>query len=179
MARVLRFVIVFLIGFSFGAGLLLFAEPQQPVCAESVESVFSPDAEWRAVELIGSAQESVWVEMYLFTNTNLRKALLDAAGRGVEVRVLLEPRVDSNFETARFLSERGISVKWAPREFKLVHSKFVVVDGERVLVGSHNWSHSAWVDNREASVIVAGKAAVAGFEKVFESDWANGNEFVV
>src|SRR6185437_12576206 len=40
---------------------------------------------------IESAQTSVWVEVYLLTDNNVIHALEDAAQRGVEARVLLEP----------------------------------------------------------------------------------------
>jgi phosphatidylserine/phosphatidylglycerophosphate/cardiolipin synthase-like enzyme len=45
------------------------------------------------VENINSSKKRVYVEVYIFTEKRLRKALIDAHKRGVEVKVLLEKNV--------------------------------------------------------------------------------------
>ena len=147
-------------------------------CANSVEAVFSPGLEGTLVSLLGSANESIDLELYQFSHQPLKDALAEAKGRGVRVRVILEPRLsgDDNVQSAAFLSSHGVDVRWASLAFANTHSKFVVVDGKVVEAGSPNWSYSAMFRNREAAVVVESGTVAEEFESVFEEDWGNGAE---
>jgi phosphatidylserine/phosphatidylglycerophosphate/cardiolipin synthase-like enzyme len=52
------------------------------------------------------------------------------------------------------------------------HTKGIVVDGEVVLLGSHNWSDLGATRNRDASLIFFDPQVAGYSEKVFEHDWA-------
>jgi phosphatidylserine/phosphatidylglycerophosphate/cardiolipin synthase-like enzyme len=47
----------------------------------------------------------------------------------------------------------------------------MVVDGARVLIGSHNWSSLGVTLNRDASLIVHDERVARYYRKVFEIDW--------
>ncbi|VVB98824.1 Cardiolipin synthase [uncultured archaeon] len=143
-----------------------------PGCNAIVSFVFSPNAQPEVISFINSAKESVDIEMYVFTSDDVIKALSDAEKRGVKVRVIMEPRVDDSRKQKVFdtLSALGIEMRWASMSYKLTHSKFVIVDGKKALVGSINFSKSALNDNREAAVEVEG-AKVSEIVAVFEEDW--------
>ncbi|MBI5228656.1 hypothetical protein HY991_00990 [Candidatus Micrarchaeota archaeon] len=175
----------FLTGFLMGAlvlslgwasSLLLSPTVHQQACIENAIAIFSPPAERELVEALGSARESIDAELFEFSSLALKQALVKAAGKGVKVRVLLEPRVDYNIQTASYLKAHGISVKWASREFAYTHSKFAVLDGKKLLVGSINWSRSALTKNREAEVLVESISLAKRFLQVFEDDWKKGSE---
>ncbi|MEM0475613.1 MAG: phospholipase D-like domain-containing protein [Candidatus Norongarragalinales archaeon] len=125
-----------------------------------------------------SARRSIDAELYQFSNSALKAALVRAAQRGVVVRVIFEPKVDGNLETAEFLAGKGIQVKWAWQGFANTHAKSVVVDDWCVLVGSINWSQRGVEANREAAVVVCGGSTASEFERVFESDWSKATLFV-
>ncbi len=140
-----------------------------------ISPVFSPYAEDSIIEMIDSAEETIDIEMYVLTSRDVIDALKRAHGRGVGVRVILEKRVigGDNSEAFDALSGYGINVRWASENFKLTHSKFMIIDGRLVLVGSHNFSNSALTLNREASVIIEkSPATINSFKMVFEEDWA-------
>jgi len=141
-------------------------------CNAAVSFVFSPGAEGEVVSFIRSAQESVDVEMYVFTSDVVARELGGAAKRGVRVRVLMEPRVTDSRKQRMFdtLAALGCEVRWASFEYKLTHSKFMLVDGKRALVGSINFSESALNYNRETAVEIEGEK-VAELAAVFEEDW--------
>ena len=141
-------------------------------CNAKVGMVFSPGAEGEVVAFIGSAKESVDVEMYVFTSDDVARALGEAAARGVRVRVIMEPRIEDSRKQKMFdtLLALGCDARWASFEYKLTHSKFIVVDGKRALVGSINFSESALNYNRETALEVQG-AVVAELVAVFEEDW--------
>lgn len=151
-------------------------QQQKQMCVNNagVEPVMSPGADDEVIELLQSANESIDVEMYVFSYGVLAEELEDAVARGVRVRVILESRLDSgsNEQMADELTLNGIEVKWASQEYKLTHSKLVVVDGKRVLVGSPNWTYSAMRANREMAVIIDDEAIAREFENAFETDWS-------
>lgn len=138
----------------------------------TISALFSPDAEDDILALINSATKSIDIEIYTFSSDEIVSALIKAKNRGVAVRVIMEKRIagKQNEETFAALSQAGIAVHWASEEFKLTHSKFMIIDGTKVLVGSHNLSKNALRVNREASVIFSGPE-VSEFVRIFEEDW--------
>ena len=92
--------------------------------------------------LIRSAKETIDVEIYVFTSEDIVRELADAQKRGVRVRVIMEPRVEDSRKGKVFslLEASGIEVRWASFEYKLTHSKMIIVDGKTALVGSINLS---------------------------------------
>lgn len=142
--------------------------------------VFSPYAQNTIIGVIDGAEKTIDVEMYVLTSADIVEALKRAHDRGVKVRVILERNVigGENSRSFEALKDYSIEVRWASGQFKLTHSKFMIVDGKLVLVGSHNFSNSALTLNREASVIVEkSPAVIEAFRQVFEEDWASAQEF--
>jgi len=153
----------------FSQEISFFAEDAG--CAH-VEPVFSPGSSDEILGMIRSARESIDVEMYVFTNEEIARELVASAGRGVRVRVILEGRVNSyNLDKiSAALADGGVLVRWASVEFKLTHSKLMLVDGKRALVGSINFSKAAVEGNREAGAFIEGEA-VREYAQIFEKDW--------
>ena len=129
---------------------LFAAAPPCAGCNAKVGIVSSPGAEGEVVSLIRSAKETIDVEIYVFTSEDIVRELADAQKRGVRVRVIMEPRVEDSRKGKVFslLEASGIEVRWASFEYKLTHSKMIIVDGKTALVGSINLSESALNSNR-------------------------------
>jgi phosphatidylserine/phosphatidylglycerophosphate/cardiolipin synthase-like enzyme len=166
-----EFVLAALVGAAIAFAL---ASPECHCLNGSVAPVFSPNADSVVLPFVESAEHSIDAELYQFSNPHLKAALSDAVRRGVRVRLIMESRVESNYETAAFLQEKGVLVKWGSLDYTNTHSKYCVVDGKKVLVGSTNWSNRAMESNREASVIVSDPATAKSFLKAFEEDWVKG-----
>jgi phosphatidylserine/phosphatidylglycerophosphate/cardiolipin synthase-like enzyme len=141
--------------------------------AYSIALVESPSSENEILSLIDSAGDSLYVEVYLLSSGSVVDSLIAAKERGVDVRVILEERVtgDANPNSFSRLSANGVDVCWASRDYKLTHSKYIIVDGRKALVGSHNLSNAAFRDNREVSLLVEGNIA-SYLTESFLSDWA-------
>ncbi|MFH1095133.1 MAG: phospholipase D-like domain-containing protein [Candidatus Micrarchaeota archaeon] len=137
-----------------------------------IEPLFSPGSGDEIRRLIHSSKKSIEIEIYVFTDETLVQELADAQKRGVDVRVILEARVNSasldNIVAA--LRDGGVSVRWASPSFALTHAKTMIIDGEKVLVGSINFSKAAQGKNREAAAVIEGKP-VADYSAVFAKDW--------
>lgn len=97
-------------------------------------------------------------------------ALLERSRAGVDVRIILR---DSNAaENVSELRDHGFSIAMI-RIQPGCHNKGIVVDGERVLIGSHNWSNSGTLGNRDASLILFDADIAGYYQQVFEWDWNN------
>ena len=169
--------IIFSLGLLLGAVFITYFPLQKQQATSgttAIESIFSPDAKGEILAAIDSAKTSLDVEMYLFKYQTLADELVAAKGRGVKVRVLLEPNLSGgnpNLETMSYLRGHGIEARWSTPS-RTNHAKFFIIDGKRVAVGSHNWSFSAMTKNREASVLVEDARTTAEFQQAFEQDWA-------
>ncbi len=137
-----------------------------------IEPLFSPGSGDEIRRLIRSSKKSIEIEMYVFTDETLVQELADARKRGVDVRIIIEARVESaSLDTiVAALREGGVDVRWASPSFALTHAKTMIIDGERVLVGSINFSKAAQNKNREAAALIEGKP-VADYSAVFAKDW--------
>jgi phosphatidylserine/phosphatidylglycerophosphate/cardiolipin synthase-like enzyme len=95
------------------------------------------------------------------------------------VRVLFnDPRFEVGDATdeAKLFEAAGIAVKKSPQRF--IHAKLVVVDGQRLFLGSENFSTNSITRNREVGVVLDQKDFdVAGVQSVFEKDFAAGAAF--
>lgn len=135
----------------------------------------------RAAErLISSAQRRCWMVMYVIRPDDnaigeLLRALEATAARGVDVRVLLDRGAtwknlpdDKHLAPAAWLTEHGVRVVLDEID-RTTHAKVLVVDSERILAGSHNWTNSAVTTNREASWLVSDAVAAQQIEAWLEA----------
>ena len=122
--------------------------------------------------LAGSSSR-VLVEMYEFGRPDLEQALIAARGRGVEVRLIVDPTVSQSAATARRLLAAGMPVRLYPiddRAQQIDHVKLLIADSE-ALVGGMNWgAHSD--RNHDYALQLADGPSLARLTEVFEQDWA-------
>ncbi len=164
-----------------------FQERTEPetVPVDDVELLVAPDnAEGRLSELLDGAEESIRIKQVRIGGEEfpLLEDALEAARRGVEVRILLDATwyVESENRALADDLQRTADEEGLPLEVRLVesgdrfekiHAKGVVVDGETAVVGSANWNENAFRDNREVLVALHGEAAGAYYAEVFDDDW--------
>jgi len=115
---------------------------------------FSPggDCASQIARLILSANSSVHAIIYSFTNTGLANALVDAKGRGVELKVLMDgsEASGSNVGVEAVLDRSGVPLKNYSPPNGIVHDKVAIIDGSIVVTGSYNWSYRPlnWYEGR-------------------------------
>jgi phosphatidylserine/phosphatidylglycerophosphate/cardiolipin synthase-like enzyme len=132
-------------------------------------------------QLIRGAQKSVWVEVYLLTDRTVIYALEDAAQRGVDVRVLLEPNPYGSGATtpAQTLSElqaAGVHAQASNPAFHYTHEKTIVIDNATLLVLTANLTKSglggsSYAQNREYGVVDTSPEDVHEAADIFQADW--------
>jgi cardiolipin synthase A/B len=113
---------------------------------------------------------------YFYPGVRFRRALERAAVRGVEIRLLLQGKVDYRFAAlaARVLYEsllsRGIRIyEYTPA---FLHAKVAVVDAHWATVGSSNIDPLSLLLNLEANVVVVDEAFVDALSQRLDAAFA-------
>jgi DNA uptake protein ComE-like DNA-binding protein len=109
----------------------------------------------------------------------LLDALADAKARGVAVRVILDRDRASdpyrstiiNSPARTWLSSKGIPCRFDTEE-RLLHSKFVVIDGDTAIVGSHNWTKTSLVRMEDLSLVIRSTTLAAALRRRFSDLWS-------
>ena len=157
--------------------------PVTPAGTEIVRAIGStPEDPYSAIYLtlisaITNAEQHVYLtNAYFVPDPQLRKALLDAAARGVDVRLILPAHSDSApaFYAGRaHYSEllRG-GVKIYERQGALLHAKTALVDGVWSCVGSSNLDWRSALDNDEINAVILGRDFGAQMHAAYAADLA-------
>ena len=147
----------------------------------SLSPVFSPDSLEAILELIASARETIDME-YMFLDSSWNDscptnpvipALLDASGRGVKIKLLLDSQPYYNEKTITILSSSNVSLAYFNNAFfNSLHNKGMIVDSRSVLVSSINAGHNSIMKNSEAGVVVRNEDVARFYQALFDFDWA-------
>ncbi len=76
---------------------------------------------------------------------------------------------------AWFFKSKGVDIDARLKQIDNHHTKGMIVDGKRVLLGSHNWSKPGVTLNRDASLIFDDEEIAAYYTEAFEIDWERAN----
>jgi cardiolipin synthase len=127
------------------------------------------------VSAITFASKSVHLtNAYFAPDKQTRDAFVDAAGRGVDVKLILPSKSDISpvFYAARSyyedLLEAGVKVY--ERQDAILHAKTAVVDGVWSTVGSTNMDLWSFLRNYEVNVVILGPDFAAQMESMFTQD---------
>ncbi|MEK7413191.1 MAG: phospholipase D-like domain-containing protein [Planctomycetota bacterium] len=128
-----------------------------------------------AEKLISSARTRLWMAMYVIhlegsEVEGLMHALAAAAARGVDVRVCLDRGAgfngaidDKHAAPEKWFKQHGVRVVLDELD-RRTHAKVLIADGQRILAGSHNWTRSAFMSNREVSWLIDSVADAQAIE---------------
>lgn len=101
-------------------------------------------------EMIDEAKHQIKIAMFTLTHPMLLNALESAKTRGVDVEIYLD-RTSSRGASKRAVTQLkgcGIHV-FANVGAELLHHKMMLVDEESFVIGSANWTKSAFVKNQD------------------------------
>jgi cardiolipin synthase len=164
------------------AGLYPALAPTGPHVVRAVAS--SPEGEGVPDELylaliaaIQSAKSEVWItNAYFVPHPELVEALVAAARRGVDVRLVLPGHSDSTLvlHAGRShyepLLEAGVKI--FERKERLLHAKCAVIDGTWSTIGSTNLDWRSLAFNDELNAVVHGPDFATRMKAIFERDLA-------
>ncbi len=141
------------------------------------------------LDLIRSARKSLLFQIpYIAMPSNPRAdrgfidqliaALVDKLKSLPDARVILRTggsKFSSPTHAAWFFKSKGVDIDGRLRAIENHHTKGMIVDGKRVLLGSHNWSQPGVSLNRDASLLFDDAEVASYYAEAFEVDWARSN----
>jgi phosphatidylserine/phosphatidylglycerophosphate/cardiolipin synthase-like enzyme len=126
-------------------------------------------------ELISSAQNSLLIKQFTFTEETLIQAVIERRNAGVDVRVMLNPARSggdrANDETFQRFAAAGITVRWSNPKFYVTHEKSIVADDTAALIATFNLCTKYFTLTRDYGVITHDPVHVAQIIEVFDADW--------
>jgi cardiolipin synthase len=127
------------------------------------------------VALIEEASEQLLLKQFKLQSVAVEEALQRALGRGVQVRVMLNPHTSGgdrwNDEAFTRLQAWGIETAWTSEAFPVTHEKSMVVDQHTALVATFNLADKYFTETRDYGVLTYNPAVVAQVITGFEADW--------
>ena len=124
-------------------------------------------------KLITGARSSVDLTMYELADPTAEKDLAADAARGVDVRVLLDQRLEKSANTGAYdyLSAHRVHVRWAPAG-TTYHQKTLTVDDATSVIMTLNLVARDYPGTRDFAVVDTGRADVAAIVATFNADFA-------
>lgn len=167
-----------------------FFPPQHPRDAQVVRIIGSTPDHSQPVfyitllSAIRNAESRVWITAAYFVPTHAEmRDLIAAARRGVDVRLLLPSRSDSDLalDTGRshYKPLLKAGVKIYELQDDILHSKTAVIDGVWSVVGSSNFDGRSVLFNDEVDAVVLGRETASQLEAAFLDDLKQSKEITL
>ncbi|HME49682.1 phospholipase D-like domain-containing protein [Mycobacterium sp.] len=126
-------------------------------------------------EFIESADTSLLMKQFTFTEEGLIQTVIDRHNSGVHVRVMLNAKRSggdrANDETYEKLRSAGVDVQWSNPKFYVTHEKSIVADQKAALVATFNLCPKYFSLTRDYGIITHDPQHVAQIAEVFDADW--------
>lgn len=152
------------------------------VAAPSIDVGFSPEgsAQQLVLRTLDDSRESIRLMGYSFTSPEVVKSLIAAKRRGVDVRVVVDDRGNrsrASQAAMNVLVNAGIPLR-TNGQYKIMHDKVIITDGQNVELGSFNYTRSAAESNSENALVVREMPALAQtYLAHWQSRWDGGRDW--
>jgi phospholipase D len=158
-------LVVFFVGFLAGFEYYEFDKGQWLSAEQTTKEInvcFTPPAGCGSLiaKEIHQAQESIYMQAFSFTSDLIADELIKAHKRGVSVKILFDRgQMDEKNSKFHALRDAGLDVR-LDHVPGLAHNKVIIIDREKVVTGSYNFTKAAdkrnadnviMVDNREVA----------------------------
>jgi hypothetical protein len=161
--------------------------------AVKVKPLLTPDQQGKiyseaVLDLIESAEDQLlfqipYIDSYKDTAKGflekLVKAVIKQSKRIDDVRIILRSDHGTWIPCAEDLKKRGLNLNKCFKHLPSTHTKGMIVDGQRILIGSHNWSGGGVTLNRDASLLFDDKQIAEYYREAFEIDWARASRPII
>ena len=119
--------------------------------------------------------ESLQIAVAWFTNDNIFNHLLDLLNRQIKIELIVVNdsinNRDSGLDFNKFIALGGHF--YFANSSSLMHHKFLLIDKQKLITGSYNWTYNAEYRNSENITISTDNSLIENFAKEFEKLKAN------
>jgi cardiolipin synthase len=135
------------------------------------------------VAVVTFAENSLYMtNAYFAPDSQIIKALTDAAKRGVDVKIILPGTTDRSLALHagqyQYSDLLKSGVKLYKRRNVLLHAKTLVIDGVWSTVGSTNMEWWSFSSNDEVNAVILSREFAAEMEKMFAGDLAESDQIL-
>lgn len=133
---------------------------------------------------INSAETHIFLtNAYFVPDPQMLTALKEAVKRGVDVRLLLPEKTDSqlvlNASRSYYDELLSANIKIYARQDAVLHAKTAVIDGVWSTIGSTNLDWRSFVNNQEINAVMLGQDFGAQMQAAFEKDLRSSKEITL
>lgn len=137
-----------------------------------MEAIIGPEYAKKVIPEINQAKRCIDIVVYdwrWYQNDPgnpvqvFNQSIVNAVRRGVRVRV-----IGNSEDVLKILRGVGCETKKIYSK-RLVHAKMILIDEKNIVVGSHNFSQSAFTMNQEVSVIIRDCEDAPKLQKYYNS----------
>jgi phosphatidylserine/phosphatidylglycerophosphate/cardiolipin synthase-like enzyme len=158
---------------ALGAGGRAGAAVVTNASATQVEAAFDGECERLLLREVPKAKQELLVAAYIITRAGIVDAICRAAERKVVVKLKYDERqaeyegMKTALEKLRRAGASCTAISFAS-SYAQMHDKFIVIDRQRVLTGSFNFTSTAARENYENLVLIEAAKTAAEFARAFE-----------
>src|SRR5437870_4371653 len=124
---------------------------------------------------IHATEHSLDLVMYGFTEQTLLDAIIRKKQQGKTVKMILEgspyKSEQENNKTIRALNENEITWQDHIPPFRLIHQKTLILDDNKAIVMTFNFTHSTFKNERNFGLIIDDPERVNAIAAIFFADW--------
>ena len=136
------------------------------------------------IQLLNSSQERAWITSpYFVPNEAVLEALILAALRGVDVRIIIPKKPDKWtvwFAAFAYMKQAlSAGVKFYRYEKGFLHQKVMLVDDSLAVVGTANLDNRSFRLNFELSVLINDDHFAARMDRMLQDDFANSHQISI
>lgn len=110
----------------------------------------------RLIQLIDSAQKSLRISMFTWTHPRIHSAVIAAHSRGVDVQIVMDRQSSRTTSKVSYqaLNEAQVPIR-RHLGLGLHHYKMAWIDTHTLIVGSANWTRSAFTKNSDCFLVIS------------------------
>ena len=130
----------------------------------------------RLIQELDSASKTIFISMFTLTHPIITESLISAKKRGVDVRLCIDFYAGrgASSKAIKRLKEENIPILFSQGQ-QLLHHKWALIDSQKLIVGSTNWTKSAFTKNRDCLLFLKElssdqRAYLKGLWKIVVSD---------
>jgi phosphatidylserine/phosphatidylglycerophosphate/cardiolipin synthase-like enzyme len=135
---------------------------------DPAENIFCSDFSIKEFQgFIANTQKTLDISTNVISNKTLIELLNPLRNKGVRIRILTARNKEKEYSIEKSLKDSNLSIKID--KYPLNHSKFMIRDGEKLLMGSANLDEPSMERYFETNVLTNEKRAVDRAKEIFES----------
>ena len=144
---------------------------------------------YKIIDEISKAQKNIDIIMWQFTDRKIANALIEKAKIGIPVKIISDDLVANEIGSSiPYLKEAVLknnlnnleiiidtkskeqidTTKFSPNFNPLIHHHFMIIDNQKIIFGTNNWSTWGFYKNDEDTILTNNKYLVTEFQKTFD-----------